>query len=159
MHINLKNRKQARESGQSIILFTFFMIVLILFVGLGIDLGFAYITRARLSKAVDAACLTGIRAYTSSNVQGAIDLAKSSFRVNYGQSGRDVGPGLVNPTTVTFGSANNNITLDVSATTRINTYFIRVLPQWSTLAVGSSAQGTRPNLRMTLVLDLSLIHI
>ena len=70
MHRSLKRKPQARESGQTLILFTLFIIVLILFVGLGIDLGFAYITRAQLSKAVDAACLTGIRNYNSDHVHG-----------------------------------------------------------------------------------------
>ena len=162
MHTNLKKRQQTRESGQTLILFTLFIIVLILFVGLGIDLGFAYITRARLSKAVDAACLTGIRNYNSSNVQGAKDLAASTFRANYGTSGRDVAPVILDPASLTFSTVHNNITLDVNATSRINTFFIRVLPallpagpSWKTLTVGSSAQATRPNLIMSLVLDVS----
>jgi Flp pilus assembly protein TadG len=153
MHTNLNKREQIGESGQTLILFTFFMIVLILFVGLGVDLGFAYITRARLSKAVDAACLTGVRAYNSSDEQGALNLAESVFRANYGTSGRDILP-IADPI-IKFGKANNNLTLDVSGTRTISTFFIRVLPTWSTLTVGSSAQATRPNLRMTLVLDTS----
>ena len=48
--------KRLGNRSQTLILFVLFMFMLILFVGLGIDLGFAYITRARLSKAVDAAC-------------------------------------------------------------------------------------------------------
>src|ERR1039458_4356492 len=34
---------------------------LLLFLGLAIDAGFAYVTKARLSKAVDAACLTTMK--------------------------------------------------------------------------------------------------
>lgn len=162
MHRSLRRKLQTRESGQTLILFTLFIIVLILFVGLGIDLGFAYITRAQLSKAVDAACLTGIRNYNSTNVQGAKDLAASTFRANYGTSGRDVAPVVLDASSLTFSAVHNNITLDVNATTRINTFFIRVLPallpagpSWKTLTVGSSAQATRPNLIMSLVLDRS----
>jgi Flp pilus assembly protein TadG len=161
MGTSLRNRKQAAENGQTLLLFTFFMIVLILFVGFGIDLGFAYITRARLSKAVDAAALTGIRAYRSDNVQGALDLATSAFQANYGASGRDAVSPF--PPSAAFDTSGPNVLLNVSATARINTFFIRVLPAlfssgtmtWQTLPVGSFAQTTRPNLIMSLVLDRS----
>ena len=50
--------------------------------------------------------------------------------------------------------------LNVSATVTINTYFIRVLSSiglgnWKTLTVGESAQATRANLVMSIVLDVS----
>jgi Flp pilus assembly protein TadG len=154
-------RQDPRNSGQTLILFTFFMIVLILFVGLGIDLGFAYITRARLSKAVDAAALTGIRAYRSDNVDGALSLARRTFQANYGTSSRDFTPPY--PINAAFDTSGPNVLLNVSATARINTFFIRVLPalfasgadSWQTLPVGSFGQATRPNLIMSLVLDRS----
>jgi hypothetical protein len=50
---------------------------------------------------------------------------------------------------------NNNTLLTVSATTTIDTFFIRILPQWQTLTIGASAQSTRPKLIMSLVLDRS----
>lgn len=152
MQRSLKRKSQTRESGQTLILFTLFIIVLVLFVGLGIDLGFAYITQARLSKSVDAACLAGIRNYTSATVLQAEAIADSTFRANYGTSGRDVG--AVTPN-VSFDASSPNVTINVNATTTINTFFIRVLPQWKTLNVGSLAQATRPNLIMSLVLDRS----
>ena len=151
------------DSGQSMLLFVLFMFVLLLFVGLGIDLGFAYITRAQLSKAVDAACLTGIRAYRSDKIALAEDLAKSSFQANYGTSGRDqVAPSPNVQFNDTIGASHPNVTLDVDASSTINTFFIRILPallpdgpSWKTLTVNSSAQATRPNLIMSLVLDRS----
>jgi Flp pilus assembly protein TadG len=65
MHRNLNlqsHRWSGREGerGQILILFAVFLTVLVLFMGLGIDLGFAYITKAQLSKAVDAAALAGM---------------------------------------------------------------------------------------------------
>ena len=147
-----------RQRGQTLIMFVLFMFMLILFVGLGIDLGFAYITRARLSKAVDSACLIGIRNINQGQ-SVAQAIAASTFRANYGTSARDVGS--VTPV-VNFGTLNNNITVDVSASTTINTFFIRIFPafspggpSWRTLAVGSVAQATRPNLILSLVLDRS----
>ncbi len=139
------------ERGQTLLMFLLFMIVLIIFIGLGVDLGFAYITRARLSKAVDSACLTGVRNLLNGQ-PAAADAARAAFSINYGTSGRDVAPPTV---TVTFNTVNNNTVVDVGATVSINTYFIRVLPLWKTLAVGSTAEATRADVIMSLVLDIS----
>src|ERR1700733_9083376 len=148
-------KKSARllrsEGGQSLLMFVLFMIVLFVFIGLGIDMGFAYITRARLSKAVDAACLTGMRNLFQGQTQAGI-VASNAFLTNYGTSGRDVTAPAVN---ISFGKVNQNIVIDVAATVSINTYFIRVLPQWKILTVGSSAEATRADVIMTLVLDRS----
>ena len=140
------------EQGQTLLMFVLFMIVLIVFIGLGVDMGFAYMTRARLSKAVDSACLTGMR-NLSQGKPAADKAARAAFSANYGTSGRDVPPGPA--VVVNFGTVNNNAVIDVKATDSINTYFIRVLPLWKTLAVGSSAQATRADVNMTLVLDTS----
>jgi len=153
--VSLMRRKSAHvirgEQGQSLLMFVLFIIVLIVFVGLGVDLGFAYITRARLSKAVDSACLTGVRNLL--NGQGAATTAAlAAFSANYGTSGRDVAPPVV---TVTYKTVSNNNVIDVNATVSIHTYFIRVLPQWATLAVGSLAEATRADVIMGLVLDRS----
>jgi Flp pilus assembly protein TadG len=139
------------EQGQTLMMFVLFMIVLIVFIGLGVDMGFAYITRSRLSKAVDSACLTGMRNLAQGQTAAA-NAARAAFSANYGTSGRDVAPPNV---TVTFGTVNKNIVIDVGATVSINTYFIRVLPLWKTLAVGSSAEATRADVIMTVVLDRS----
>lgn len=141
-------RPRFRKTGQTLILFTFFMIVLILFVGLGIDLGFAYIARARLSKAVDAACLAGIRNYYLGQDE-AKKLATSVFHANYPHTNN-----------ITLGinftkNAFKNVVIDVNASDTVDTFFIRVLPKWKTLSVGSSAEATRAKAILTLVLDRS----
>ncbi|HVM60056.1 MAG TPA: VWA domain-containing protein [Verrucomicrobiae bacterium] len=149
------NRKTGRhdEGGQTLVTFVIFLMSLLLFFGLAVDLGFAYITRARLSKAVDAACLTGMRNYTVGTQAQAANIASNAFALNYGTCGRDVGP--VAPT-VTFGvDAANNVTLNVRASATIKTYFIGILPQWKTLTVGARAQATKMNVVMSLVLDFS----
>ena len=144
--------KRCRESGQSMVMFVLFMMMLILFVGLGIDLGFAYVTKANLSKAVDAACLSGIRSFPS-GTQNASDIASSIFKANYGKPGRDVGS--VNPHIVWGKDASNNTILDVDASTTINTFFICVLPTWKTLSIKATGESTRMNVIMSLVLDWS----
>jgi Flp pilus assembly protein TadG len=151
---NSRNDRSAgrRQSGQALPTFVFFMVVLILLIGLGIDIGFAYITKANLSKAVDAACLAGMRSLSQGTITASA-VANSTFLTNYGKPGRDTGP--VTPDIVLGVDANNNKTFLVSATAGINTFFIRVLPKWKTLHVNASAQATRAKLVMSLVLDRS----
>ena len=153
-----KNRGQHRQAGQALLMFAFFMIVLIAFIGLGIDLGFAYLTKAQLSKGVDAAALAGMLNFAKGQAV-AQDVASATFAANYRPSGRDAG--TVTPT-ITFSNdtSNGNSFINVSATSRINTFFIRVMPviggaDFSTLQVGANSQATRSRLIMSLVLDRS----
>ena len=141
-----------RDCGQVLVLFVLLMVVLILFVGLGIDLGFSYITRAELSKSVDAAALMGAKSLSQGR-DAAEAVAYSTFDLNYGVSSRDAEAPHVD--VQPFTDANNNEVVHVTATVNINTFFIRVLPHWSTLAVAADAEATRANVIMTLVLDTS----
>src|SRR5256885_3448211 len=152
MNLFHRRKKTDKEHGQTLPLFAALVPIIILFVGFAIDLGFAYVTKASLSKAVDSACLMGMR--NLSQGQGlAANIARSTFAMNYGASGRDSGPPVVN---VAFSTdANNNTLLTVNATATINTFFIRILPRWKTLDVAANAQATRAKLVMSLVLDRS----
>src|ERR1017187_129094 len=153
MNGTMPNRtRPRRDSGQVMVLFVLLMVVLLLFIGLGIDLGFSYITRANLSKAVDAAALLGASSL-SSGTNNAQAVALSAFDLNYGVSGRDAADPHVD--VQIFNDVNGNQVVHVTATVSINTFFIRVLPQWTTLEVGSDAEATRANVVMTLVLDTS----
>jgi Flp pilus assembly protein TadG len=145
-----------REDGQTLLMFVLFMVVLFAFVGLAVDLGFAYITRAKLSKGVDAAALAGMRSIGLGTAQAGL-IASNAFAANYGTSGRDVAPPAL---TIAFSKVNGNSVLDVNASVSINTFFIRVLPviggsNWKTLTVGDAAESTRSTLIMSLVLDRS----
>jgi Flp pilus assembly protein TadG len=142
--------------GQTFILFVFFLIVLILFIGLAVDVGFAYITKASLSKAVDAAGLAGM-VNLSQGTLTAQNVAADTFRANYGTPGRDAAssPALNAPTITWSVDAANNKQLNVDATAVINTFFIRILPQWKTLNVSAHAQATRAPLVLAMVLDRS----
>ena len=134
-------------------LFALSLPILILFLGLGVDLGFAFVTRAKLSKAVDAAALAAMRNISQGQTQ-ATAIAQSAFNTNYGSgSGRDFNPPVFNVAITT--DANNNAVVNVNATATINTFFLRLLSGLQTLQVSSSAQTTRPKLIMSLVLDRS----
>jgi Flp pilus assembly protein TadG len=153
---NIIGRAIQRENGQMLLMFVLLLVVMIGFVGLGVDLGFAYITRAKLSKAVDSACLNGMRNYWQGTAQASL-IASNTFVVNYGTSGRDVAPPSL---AISFVTSNQNTVLNVQASVAINTFFIRVMPaiggaSWKTLTVGSSAQATRTKVILALVLDHS----
>lgn len=141
------------ERGQTLPLLALLIVVLILFIGLAIDFGFAYVTRANLSKAVDAAALAGIRSVSTQGEAAAATIARNAFNMNYGSSGRDT-----TTPTLTFGFVNDPSgakLFNVDATATISTFFIKILPQWTTLNVSSHAQATRAPLVMSLVLDKS----
>ena len=54
-------RVAKEDLGQVLLLLAIVLPVLLLFAALAIDGGMAYIAKANLSKAVDAACLTGMK--------------------------------------------------------------------------------------------------
>lgn len=145
-------RSRQNERGQILPMFAILIPVLFLVAGMAIDCGFAYVTRATLSKAVDAAALAAMRNVNQGRTAAQI-IAHSAFDLNYGVSGRDANPPVVNVAVTT--DASNNTVANVSATATINTFFMRILPQFKTMNVSASAQATRPQLIMSLVLDRS----
>ena len=141
------------ECAQIFMLFALSLPVLILFMGLGVDFGFAFVTRARLSKAVDAAALAAMRNISQGQTQ-ATTVAQSAFNTNYGSgAGRDFSPPVFKVAITT--DASNNAVVNVSATATIKTSFLRLLSGFQTLQISSYAQATRPKLIMSLVLDKS----
>lgn len=158
-----RHSKKKSQSGQILILCALLLIVLLLFVGLAVDFGLAYVTKATLGKAVDAAAIAGAR-YVGKGQATATQFANNTFDMNYGQSSRDFnspgsgGPpkaGTVPTPQVTFtNDPVLNVTLvTVTATTTINTYFLALVPGFKTLNVTASAQARYARVQMTLVID------
>jgi Flp pilus assembly protein TadG len=147
----IKTRRNQR--GQIFWLLAVLIPVLIVFAGLAVDFGLAYVTKTTLSKAVDAAALAAMRNLSQGQAK-ATTIAQNAFNVNYQAiPGRDASPPVLS---VTFPTdANNDRLIDVNATATINTYFLRVLAGRSTLNVGAFAEAIRNPLHMSLVLDIS----
>jgi Flp pilus assembly protein TadG len=153
--MNLLDQRKVKhnENGQILLALAILLPILLLFVGLAIDFGFAYVTKTSLSRAVDAAALAGMRNVNQGQAQ-AKAIAQSAFNVNYGSGlNRDTNPPVVNISITT--DANNNSVVNVGATATINTFFLRLLSGFNTLNISSNAQATRPKLVMSLVLDKS----
>jgi Flp pilus assembly protein TadG len=138
-------RTAKEDSGQILIVMAIVLPVLILFVALAIDGGMAYIAKANLSKAVDGACLTGMKNLWQGETT-AKSLAGHIFNANYGTTPPVP---IMNVTTDTYG----NKLFTVSATASVPTFLARSLFQfWS---VSDTATATRGKLVMSLVLDRS----
>jgi Flp pilus assembly protein TadG len=140
----IRRKSRNGERGQVLILCAISLVVLLLFIGLAVDFGMAYVTKARLGKAADAAALTGAR-YSAQPAYA--DLATSSFAMNYG-------PGAPVPTITSSTDANGNTLIGVTATATMNTSFLG-LAGVSSLPVSSTAQSKAARVEMTLVLDRS----
>ena len=95
MSINVKRwpklSRLREERGQTLVLFALALSSLVLALGLAVDLGFAYVTKAKLSKSVDAACLTAMRNLAQGQTT-ATTLATNSFNANYRATSLDANP-------------------------------------------------------------------
>jgi Flp pilus assembly protein TadG len=147
-----RGNRATSQQGQVLPTFAVLLPLLIVFAGLGIDVGLAYVSQATLSKAVDAACLAGMRNLNRGTTE-ATTIAQSAFNLNYGSTARDANPPVMNINFTT--DANGDPIINVNATATIKTFFMRVLPQYRTLQVAANAQATRPKLIMSLILDRS----
>ncbi len=140
--------KRPNDRGQILVIFALALPLLVLFTAAAVDMGLIYVTKAKLSKAVDAACLTGVKNLSQGQTT-ANALATDMFNANYG----------ANPPTPSFtwqtGTTTTPTSLTVKATANVNTFFMRYLPQFATWSLSDTAQATRSNLVMSLVLDRS----
>ena len=135
------------ERGQMMSAFAVVMPLLALFAGFSLDTGILYLTKAKLSTSVDAACMTGMKNLSLGQTTAAA-LATNMFNANFG----------ANPPTpsVTFPTdAFGNQQVEVTATAYVHTLFMEYLSQWTSVPVSATAVSTRGKLVMTLVLDRS----
>jgi Flp pilus assembly protein TadG len=155
MNLFPRQRSGREQHGQTLVATALLLTVFLLFAGLAIDFGFTYLTRARLTKAMDAACLNAARSYSPTDPTVAQGVAKSAFSANYGSSSRDTAAPVPTVTPVPDPNNQANTLLNCSATVASNTFFSRILPGWATLSATANAQARHATLVMTLVLDRS----
>ena len=135
------------DRGQTIIVFALLFSTLVLFTGLALDAGLLYVTKAKLSSAVDGACLAGMKNLALGQPTAAT-LATNIFNANYGANAPV--PTITFPLD-SFGDQQ----VKVAATANVKTYFIRLIPAFATVPVTDTAVSTRGKLIMSLVLDRS----
>ncbi len=129
---------------------------LLLFTGLAVDTGRAYVVKAQLTKAVDGAALSAARSLNSGSPRTE---AERVFRANFPT-------GYLGTTAVTdpastpgFFAVNTNAatgvnTVTVTASATVPTTFMR-LASFTDLTVTSSGEATRRMVDLSLVLDVS----
>src|ERR1039457_471193 len=135
------------DRGQTIVIFALILPILILFAGLAIDVGLLYVTKAKLTTSVDAACLTGMKNLTLGQTTAG-QLATNMFQANFGANPPT--PGVTFPT-----DTSGNQQVKVTATANVHTLFMQYLSQWASVPVSATAVATRGKLVMSVVLDRS----
>ena len=146
MHMRNANIVKS-DRGQVMVIFALVLPILILFAGLAIDAGILYVTKAKLSTSVDAACLTGMKNLESGETIAG-QLATDMFQANFG-------PNPPVPTVTFPTDAYGDQQVKVTATANVNTLFMRYLSQWASVPVSALAVSTRGKLVMSIVLDRS----
>lgn len=146
MHLIRRVNPAGKESGQILPLFALVLPLLLCFVGLGIDFGFAYLTKAELAKASDAASLAAMRNLGRGESE-ATAIGMSVFALNYSATAPTVG---IHYSSDSYGDP----VVNVSAVAKIHTHFIG-FAGFKTLTVAASSQATRPPIILSMVLDKS----
>jgi Flp pilus assembly protein TadG len=144
------------EKGFVMVYMAVALTALLLFSGVAIDSGRAYLVKAQLSKAVDGAALSAARNLNSGDPKGeATRVFKANFPVGYlGTSAvtdPTSDPNFFSLTTIP-ATGVNVVTVKASATLPTT---LMQLANFHDLTVGSSGEATRRMVDLSLVLDVS----
>ncbi len=143
------------ERGYVLIYMTVVLAGLLVFSGLAVDTGRAYVVKAQLTKAVDGAALAAARNLNSGNPKAE---AQRVFTANFppgyfGTTGADPtsAPGFF---TSSVDSTSGLNTVTVNATEVLPTTFM-TLANFNNMTIASTGQATRRMVDLSLVLDVS----
>ncbi len=147
------------ERGNFLMLFGLALIPLVLAIGVGVDLGRAYVVQSRLTSALDAAALAAATAPNPDRLAGAAeqnlirDFATRVFWANYRT---DFWGGGLDSSGLQFAFGAFNSTIDVSARAQMPTAIMALAGQ-NTVNVSASSQARRETtgLELALVLDVT----
>jgi hypothetical protein len=143
---------RAGERGAVIVAVALFLILLLAFVGLGVDIGRWYLVRAELSKSVDAGGLEGARNINNPYVDPRVvahDFCEANFPVSYlGTAGG--GSGVVSFDVQLPGNSK----VLVNGTTSAGSTFARVMG-FSQVPVASMGVAQKKLVEIMMVLDRS----
>jgi Flp pilus assembly protein TadG len=153
-----KPQIEGRESGAVLVLVAGSLVVLLLFSGMTIDLGRAYILKAQLSKAVDGAALAAARALSTTTTperDEAIRIFLANFPNGYlgtsSVTNPSTDPNFFNKTYDRDSGAN---IISVRAQATLPATFLR-LAGLNHVTVGSVGEARRRLVDLSLVVDCS----
>jgi Flp pilus assembly protein TadG len=147
---------RSSEKGFALIYLAIVLTVLLLFTGLAVDAGRAYVVKAQLSKAVDGAALGAARLLNSGDPRGeAVNIFKSNFPAGYmGVSSVTDPTTAANFFTLTTNDATGVNVITIQASAILPTTFMQ-LANFQQVTVGAVGQATRRMVDLSLVLDVS----
>lgn len=133
MNATSQRSKSKSQRGQVIVLVALMFVPLCLLVGLAVDLGVLFYSKARLQRTVDAAALSAAESFYTPGIDPQ-QKAQQFLAANL------IGAPSLSSWNATIGAAPNDNQLTVNATEPINTLFMRIIPGFSTVSI--SAQAT-----------------
>jgi Flp pilus assembly protein TadG len=147
---------RARQDGFALVYMAVTLTGLLIFTGLAVDSGRAYVVKAQLTKAVDGAALGAARNLNSGDPRGeATRIFQANFPAGYmgTSSATDPtsDPGFFSLAT-DAGTGVNTVTVTAAAV--LPTTFMKLV-NFNQVTVGSSGQATRRMVDLSLVLDVS----
>ena len=145
-----------KQDGFALIYMAATLTLLLLFTGLAVDSGRAYVVKAQLSKAVDGAALGAARNINGGNPSGtAAMIFKANFPAGYFGTSSSTDPTTdLNFFKSTVDAVNGLNIVTVTATAVLPTTFMK-LANFNQVTVTSSGQATRRMVDLSLVLDVS----
>ena len=144
------------ERGVVMVYMAVALTALLLFSGLALDGGRAYVVKAQLSKAVDGAALGAARALNSGDPRGeAVRIFKANFPAGYFGTSSSTDP-TTDPSffTSTTDPTTGINTVDVQARAVLPTTFMK-LGNFDSVSVFAEGQATRRMVDLSLVIDVS----
>jgi Flp pilus assembly protein TadG len=145
-----------REEGFALVYMAATLATLMLFSGLAVDSGRAYMVKAQLTKAVDGAALAAARNLNLGDPRAeAVRIFKANFPPGYLGTSSDIDP----TTQAEFFSSSVDVasgvnTVEVTASAVLPTTFMR-LANFNDVRVSSVGAATRRMVDLSLVLDTS----
>ncbi|MGH9349657.1 MAG: VWA domain-containing protein [Vicinamibacterales bacterium] len=145
----------SNERGFALIYTAVFLTGLLLFTGLAVDSGRAYVVKAQLTKAVDGAALGAARNLNSGNPRTeAAQIFRANFPPDYMGIISVTDPSEEDFFSLTTEQATGVNVVTVRASATLPTTFMR-LGNFQQLTVSSTGEATRRMVDLSLVLDVS----
>jgi Flp pilus assembly protein TadG len=148
-----------RGSQRGVIMMTFVLslVFLTVTIGLAVDGGMLFLTRAKLQSAADAAALAATRSLNISTdnptqLTDAQTAATNFFNANFPSGYLNSSSNTIN-TTLNYG-ATNRLDIKTVASVAAPTYFMRWFG-YDTITITATATASRRDLNLVLVLDVS----
>ena len=128
-----KRVEQSHSKGQAMLVIALMMTVLILFVGLGVDVGNLMGKRAKLQSAVDAAALSAAQIMQD----GGVISSTVSTKAYQMLQANGVPTSTLSSSNINVDFAASQVT--IHAVQAEDTFFMRIIPLWRTVNVSADA--------------------